>query len=1063
MQQGRVQVDADWNEQNDIQFHYDQSHLRDIVGKCGTPVENGGFEILPNFEVDLTSIETDANVADSLRQFLRNNFGLYWIENQQFNKNDKTLGLKEGNHQATISLDGANGKAVLAIDGNAGEYEFLLDPKGKKLYSQGYIIGAGKQDTVGHYYVDGILCENDYSVDVTMQHDLQMDRSKVFISEKGEHIVPNPAMPVNEGERYLAYLDVWERHVTHHEDPYIREKALGDVDTATRTKIAWQVKLINVEGHFGNTQQPTIMFDKDAYNLGEPVRVTVAEPLLARDQTLRRIIVRITATKGPEGDVALDLMETGVNTGYFTGDFTFMHMQGNVGIQVASNKPKKIPGLEEGGKFRAIYQYGRDKKIVWDEATLDAQQKGSVAATLDAQREVSDLSDMLDHAFAQIDNPTTGKMKARASPSPDIKSHCSPYETAGYQKLENQLYRVEVHESGNLASATFKWSRDNGTIVSRVTEFQSADNQIRIEKRGRDKFLDFDKDQWVEMTDELHESLGLPGTLVKLVSVDDTMLKYDPRTVYGKPIQATNYASNPRVRRWESRTGQRTAPTMPLAVQEGVIITVETPRNSGYIHLEEGIEIQLSADGHYKSGDYWFVPARTNDGDVEWPQVAEGASGEPLAILPNGIAHHYAPLAVIRRSGEGRIQVLDLRILFPSLTDIVDVSLGSSATTGIAVLKMPPRFTSPLIFGPFDHQLQALDVPPSVSLGISIPRKIGGDIGKGGRETTPTTTVAEAILVSEDFVGFPWILKPILVTLTQFYIFVARAAARDTSGSYAALDSFIESISQGAKMSGMSSTNTSRSNADASSNTRSAEATITSASSTSSMARPLGRGSGSMARLANAGLRGVEAALREFRAPGISNMPTPDIHAPRPDGADAANQPESSSPPPAGGVAPNPPVVLEPDRPPEIPDELKIRWWAVPAVDTGVQVSEPIRFDEKQVSIGFDKESYTLNDKVKVTAISPAVSGGRRAKTIDVRITGSSRSNGAKLELIASGKNTDEFEGGFTLVKWPEGVGVGMRVGKQTLLIRGLKPEGQFYAVYEYEQGKQVSGTAKFV
>ncbi len=69
MQQGRVQVDADWNEQNDIQFHYDQALLRDVVGKNGTPVENGGFEILPNVEVDLTRLKTDLVVANSLGSF----------------------------------------------------------------------------------------------------------------------------------------------------------------------------------------------------------------------------------------------------------------------------------------------------------------------------------------------------------------------------------------------------------------------------------------------------------------------------------------------------------------------------------------------------------------------------------------------------------------------------------------------------------------------------------------------------------------------------------------------------------------------------------------------------------------------------------------------------------------------------------------------------------------------------------------------------------------------------------------------------------------------------------
>jgi hypothetical protein len=45
---------------------------------------------------------------------------------------------------------------------------------------------------------------------------------------------------------YLAYLDVWERHITALEDAAIREVALGGPDTATRTQVMAQVKLLRV-------------------------------------------------------------------------------------------------------------------------------------------------------------------------------------------------------------------------------------------------------------------------------------------------------------------------------------------------------------------------------------------------------------------------------------------------------------------------------------------------------------------------------------------------------------------------------------------------------------------------------------------------------------------------------------------------------------------------------------------------------------------------------------------------------------------------------------------------
>ncbi len=51
------------------------------------------------------------------------------------------------------------------------------------------------------------------------------------------------------GTRFVAYVELWERHITAIEDPGIRETALGgDVDTTTRTEVVHQVKLAEVTG-----------------------------------------------------------------------------------------------------------------------------------------------------------------------------------------------------------------------------------------------------------------------------------------------------------------------------------------------------------------------------------------------------------------------------------------------------------------------------------------------------------------------------------------------------------------------------------------------------------------------------------------------------------------------------------------------------------------------------------------------------------------------------------------------------------------------------------------------
>src|SRR5687768_2019774 len=45
MQQGRVLLDAEWNEQIDIEQFRARLALRDVIGCCGVPRDNAGFEL----------------------------------------------------------------------------------------------------------------------------------------------------------------------------------------------------------------------------------------------------------------------------------------------------------------------------------------------------------------------------------------------------------------------------------------------------------------------------------------------------------------------------------------------------------------------------------------------------------------------------------------------------------------------------------------------------------------------------------------------------------------------------------------------------------------------------------------------------------------------------------------------------------------------------------------------------------------------------------------------------------------------------------------------------------
>jgi len=139
MQQGRVQIDADWNEQADIFHHHLRTETQDFIGGDGVPVGNQGYTI---------------RVAGTM------------------------------NDNLSISA--------------------------------------------GRYYVNGLLFENESDVLFTTQPDY-----------------PDASLPAVDG-LYLAYGEMWQRHITTLEDADLQEAALNGIDTTTRLKNIAQVKCLRV-------------------------------------------------------------------------------------------------------------------------------------------------------------------------------------------------------------------------------------------------------------------------------------------------------------------------------------------------------------------------------------------------------------------------------------------------------------------------------------------------------------------------------------------------------------------------------------------------------------------------------------------------------------------------------------------------------------------------------------------------------------------------------------------------------------------------------------------------
>jgi hypothetical protein len=406
MQQGRVTVDADHNEQVSILLHYLWTLAADLVGPHAGPVNGGGFHLGP-------------------------------------------------------------------------------PPKDSKgIFS----IGQGR------YYVDGILVENEADTTYAGQADYPLDADD-----------PLAKSPQDNPPTFLAYLDVWERHITPIEDDAIREVALGGPDTCNRARLVWQVR--------------------------------VAPP----PQT----------TSGTAVPAETDLCKTIIGS---------------------------LPRLSQA------------------------------------------------------------KMTARLDPGQQIPDPCVMAPESRFRGAENQLYRVEVHTSGTAGTATFKWSRENGSVVTRWVNTAGRDLLVGS-TRG------FAAGNWVELSDETLDLQGKPGTLVKIASVDAGVLTVDP-AVPDTTIDWTKAGPRPKIRRWDQfETEDEDHPLF-----EGAIPIQKVDATSDvWITLEDAIQVQFNAGGTYRTGDYWLIPARVATGDIEWP--SEGTPSVPIARPPNGIEHHYAPLGLVTWNG----------------------------------------------------------------------------------------------------------------------------------------------------------------------------------------------------------------------------------------------------------------------------------------------------------------------------------------------------------------------------------------------------------------------------
>jgi Family of unknown function (DUF6519)/Chaperone of endosialidase len=524
MQQGRLQLDSDWNEQVDIENYLRQSQAVDTIGADNGVPTSGGDSEAPyrdGFKIRVPSNGTDLAIAPG---HLYVNGTLCELEATLF---DFQVSPPDS-PQVTVS--------TLIIDGKKLEnnqwVEIYADSNGKELTEKQLL-----------QIIDINLQTLELKLSQPVKYSGKMRR---LITYKSQPNLPN-AEELKEGI-YLAYIDVWQRHITTIEDPNIREVALNIPDTTTRTQTVWQLKLKKFEE-------------------------------------------LITEVGGSDSD------------------------KGKLNEQFQKNKSKN--DLNDPDWQSLIDQ-------IWGKFITNRENRQPYL-----------------NACARLcsnpGNPTSVGV--------------------GYRRLENQLYRVEIHESVDAKPPTFKWSRDNGSVVSAIEKIQG--NTITIRKSSQDAWNSSKTGQWIEILNDEMELKGLPGVLVPLLRVSDTKIEFNDSRIINGQIPA-----NPtKVRRWDFDIQTAFNGAIPIS--------------SEWLELEAGIKVKFEQDSKYETGDYWLIPARSATNDIDWPNDGAGSGSQPLPQLSQGIQHSYCLLGLTEFTPSGfQPKIRDQRIVFPPLMRCLDKAGG---------------------------------------------------------------------------------------------------------------------------------------------------------------------------------------------------------------------------------------------------------------------------------------------------------------------------------------------------------------------------------------------------
>src|SRR5262249_39626056 len=141
-------------------------------------------------------------------------------------------------------------------------------------------------------------------------------------------------------------------------------------------------------------------------------------------------------------------------------------------LQQAVKTQRAVPGLPADKAQKLDTLIAAVDTIV---KTLLDKWFASLGGTTDAAQDDEILCEEMRALLAAARRVAPPTLKAQVKPGDANDDPCLIAAEARFRGLENQLYRVEVHRGGlpatDATSATFKWSRENGSVIFPIVDF----------------------------------------------------------------------------------------------------------------------------------------------------------------------------------------------------------------------------------------------------------------------------------------------------------------------------------------------------------------------------------------------------------------------------------------------------------------------------------------------------------------------------------------------------------------------------------------------------------------